>query len=127
MLKLIKIDTLVQKVQALLRLVFHDIREIRAVLPLEMNREMFSLRVLMLAVATFETLTIYVIAFFSASIGSPEVIKSSFFFRSIFKTLPRFALWCTDDRKFLFFYVPDHHFLFDGHGSDTQTSFFVLP
>jgi len=101
--KTMKNDIVTQQVRAFMKLMFHDVREIRAILPRELNRRMFVLRFIMLAVAAFETLTIYAIAFFSASIGAPEAVRNSFFFRHIFKALPALSLWCEDNRKFLFF------------------------
>ena len=103
MLRFFKTDIWVQQFQAFMRLFFHDLREIREVLTPELNRKMFFLRLLMLSVATLEVLTIYVIAFFSASVGSPEMVKNSFFIRSFLKLFPGLNLWFADNRKFLFF------------------------
>jgi ABC-type multidrug transport system fused ATPase/permease subunit len=103
MLRSIKFDVLTQQLQAFLRLMFYDLREIRTILTPELKRRMFSLRLLMLAVAVMESLTIFVITFFSMSIGSPDVIRRSFFIQPLFQAFPGFAAWCADDRYFLFF------------------------
>ena len=102
MFKFNKLDIFSQQIQAFMRLMFYDLREICKVLPPGLNHKMFFLRTLMLSVATLEVVTIYVIAFFSASVGAPERVKNSFFIRPIFKVLPDLGLWCSDNRKFLF-------------------------
>ena len=57
----------------------------------------------MLSVATLEVLTIYVIAFFSASVGSPQMVKNSFPIRAMLRLFPNLGLWFADNRKFLLF------------------------
>ncbi len=103
MSKIQKTNIVIEQVQAFSRLMFHDIRDIRQVLTPALNRRMIFLRTLMLAVAVLETLTIYVIAFFSASISAPEQVKNLFFLRPIFELFPRLASWCSDDRNFILF------------------------
>ncbi|MFA5166908.1 MAG: ABC transporter ATP-binding protein [Candidatus Omnitrophota bacterium] len=97
-----KMDIITQQIQAFLRLMFHDLREIREVLTPELRRKMFFLRVLMLVVAILETLYLYVLAFFGTSISDPERVKGSFFVQPILKTFPELAMWCSDNRKYLF-------------------------
>jgi len=57
----------------------------------------------MLSVATLEVLTINVIAFFSASVASPERVKHSFLMKPVLKVFPALDLWFADNRKFIFF------------------------
>jgi len=103
MLKSLKLDIITQQIQAFLRLMFHDLRQVRAILRPELRREMSFLRFLMLGVAILETLTIFVITLFGTSISAPQVIKGSSFFRLVFEAFPGFDHWCVDDRNFLFF------------------------
>jgi len=102
MSKSVNFDVIRQQVQAFFRLMFHELREIRSVLSPELNRKMLFLRAFMLSVAILEVVTIYVIAFFSASVGSPETVKNSFLVRPFFKVFPGLSLWCDDNRNFLF-------------------------
>lgn len=103
MLKRFKIDIVLQQIEAFLRLMFHDLREIRKVLPPALNREMFFLRLHMLSVAVLESLSVFVITFFTISVGQPEVVRNSFFIKPIFSTFPQINQWCTDDRNLLLF------------------------
>lgn len=101
MLKFIKVDIIVQQVEAFFRLMFHDLRDIRKVLTPELNRRMFFLRCYMLTVAVLESLSVFVITFFTISVGQPDTVRDVFFMRFFFRIFPGLDHWCSDNRNLL--------------------------